>query len=290
MKGVAGALRRWKKERKNLSVLEPHIKELFDVHPPPIVDSRNKVVLLWSAKAGCTFAIKWMFQHMGLLEKALAYRGWIHSYRLDILYPSSQHRASIDDFCRDPSSYRVVKFVRQPFQRAVSSYVHVLKHGQEDVQLAAYFDGDPKKSYRFSFRDFVRYLGTVDLHKGNIHYRLQTHPLERHVIPASMFLVNLDYSMNSLPHLETYLGLPETALQLYRESHHHTRTSTSVAGQFNGDRVFDFSNSPPEAPEYRSFYDFELERGVYNAYAEDFLRYGFATTVVNLVGEEGFSP
>ena len=40
--------------------------------PQPIVDRRNKIVLLWSAKAGSVFAIKWMFKHMGLLEEALA--------------------------------------------------------------------------------------------------------------------------------------------------------------------------------------------------------------------------
>src|SRR5678816_3449204 len=33
--------------------------------PQPIVDLRNKIVLLWSAKAGSVFAIKWMFKHMG---------------------------------------------------------------------------------------------------------------------------------------------------------------------------------------------------------------------------------
>jgi Sulfotransferase family len=281
MRRAAGAFARWKKDWQKAAVLESNIKELFDVHPPPIVDSRNKIILLWSAKAGCTFAIKWMFQHMDILKEAIAYRGWIHNYRLDILYPSSQHRASIEDFCRFPSSYRVVKFVRQPFQRTVSSYVHVLQRGQEDDLLAAHFGAGAKNGPRFSFREFVRYLGTVDLREGNIHYRLQTHPLERHLIPASMFLMNLDHSMNSLPKLETRLSLPETSPQLYRESRHHTRTSAKIAKQFNGDEVFDFSNSPPDVPNYRSFYDLELERAVFNVYAEDFLRYGFATTVVS---------
>src|SRR2546430_4163633 len=93
--------------------------------PQPIVDLRNKIVLLWSAKAGSVFAIKWMFKHMGLLEEALAFHPWIHCYRMNVFCLSDRYKAAVEDFFHSPLSYRVIKFVRSPFKRAVSSYVHV---------------------------------------------------------------------------------------------------------------------------------------------------------------------
>ena|SRR5437764_1483861 len=72
------------------------------IEPRPVVDSRRKVVLLWSAKSGSTFAMKWMFAHMGLLEKALAYDSWIHCYRMHILYSSAEHEAAVQNFCKSP--------------------------------------------------------------------------------------------------------------------------------------------------------------------------------------------
>lgn len=253
---------------------------LVRIRPLPILDSKNKLALLWSAKSGCTFAIKWMFNHMGLLEEALAYDSWIHKYRIALLSRSDHHEASVEDFCKLPSSFRVVRFVRQPFKRAVSSYVHALRNGYEDAQIAAFLARGVDTTSRFSFREFVKYLESLDLRNCNIHHRIQTHPLERRFMPTSGFLVNLDHSMESLPKLESYLGLPQTDPWRYRESDHHTRTSADVSAQFCGDHLFDFTREiAPVLPDYRSFYDSDLENGVYKLYAEDFLKYGFSTTL-----------
>src|SRR4030095_11831493 len=207
--------------------------KLLDTAPRPIVDSRNKIVLLWSAKAGSTFVVKWMFEHMGVLAEALRYDRSVHRYRVEVLYTNDQHKASINDFCQSPSSYRIVKVVRQPFKRAVSSYLHAVGSGQKNPHKLSFFDEEGKPTQRFSFREFLRQLETLGLTKGNIHYRLQTHPLERHFIPTSMFLLNLDYSMKSLPKLEAHLGLPRTDPQHYRDSPHHTDRRPDLWAQWS---------------------------------------------------------
>jgi len=261
-------------------MLAPNLDQLTH-SPRAIVDRRNKIVLLWSAKAGCTFAIKWIFRHMGLLQKALAYHPWVHRYRRDVFYATDDCKAAIADLCASPSSYRIVKVVRDPFRRAVSSYVHAVRHSHEYPDLLGYFSADQAKP-TFTFREFVRYLATIDLEDSDIHYRVQTHPLERQFLPASMFLLHLEHSMESMPKLEMFLGLTQTDPQRYRDSPHHASPPASAEAEFTGDDQFQFpivGNDAPIVPHYRSFYDRNLEESVYGLYIEDFLRYGYPTRV-----------
>ena len=254
------------------------LRALITLRPSPIVDERNKLVLLWSAKSGCTFAVKWLFSHMGLLEEALAYHAWVHNYRVEKLYPSDRHKAAVQAFCASPVTFRIVKVVRNPFKRAVSSYVHAATCGYEDDQIATFLGRTVDKTIGFSFREFIQYLGSTDLSACNVHHRLQTRPLERHYTFGSSFLINLDYSMQALPRLEQYLCLPQTDPNQYRDSHHHTRASTVTDTGFVGDvRFRSLCQSTRAIPEYTEFYDAALEREVSRLYAEDFLRYGFST-------------
>lgn len=255
----------------------PDLKALFKRYPSPIVDSRNKLVLLWSAKAGCTFAIKWLFHHMDLLKES---KLRVHEYRIKKLCPSDEYKAEIEDFFQSPSAYRMVKFVRDPFKRAVSSYVQAARFGHQDAGISACLGRSLAGSGKFSFREFVRYLQTIDVSRCDIHHQKQAHPLERHLIPATMFLINLNDSMQSLPKLESFLGLQQTDPCQYRDSHHHTRTSMDIATEFSGDTVFNIYGEPtPAVPAYRTFYDKDLESAIVGLYAEDFLRYGFSTNL-----------
>jgi hypothetical protein len=216
---------------------------------------------------------------MGLLEEALAFDQWIHCYRMKVFCVSDQYKAAVEDFFQSPLSYRVIKFVRSPFKRAVSSYVHVLQNAERNSDLVETLVGAEQK-FTFSFDQFVGYLGTIDLRNSDVHYRTQTHQLERELSPGSVFLLNLDHSMESLPKLESYLGLPQTDPQQYRISSHHATRSLGAPAQFIGDQLFEFSDrGQASVPDYRSFYNRDLEQRVYHLYAEDFLRYGFSTVI-----------
>jgi Sulfotransferase family len=267
-----------RKRRKSIHQIAANL-EAVTYGPQPIVDLKNKIVLLWSAKAGSVFAIKWMFRQMGLLEEALTFDRWVHHYRMNVFYDSDRYKAGVEDFLQSPSSYRFVKFVRSPFKRAVSSYVYVLQNMERNSDLAKTLIGADQK-FTLSFSEFVTYLGTIDLRDCDVHYRTQTHELERQLCRGSMFLLNLDYSMESLPKLESYLGLSQTDPQQYRVSSHHAIRSAGTPAGFAGDQVFEFSDRGRAAvPDYRSFYNRDLEQRVYDLYVEDFLRYGFATAI-----------
>jgi hypothetical protein len=121
-----------------------------------------------------------------------------------------------------------------------------------------------EQKFTFSFNQFVGYLGTIDLRHSNVHYRTQTHELEPQLSPGSVFL----------------LGLPQTDPQQYRISSHHAIRSLGAPAQFIGDQLFEFSDrGQASVPDYRSFYNRDLEQRVYHLYAEDFFRYGFSTVI-----------
>jgi len=248
--------------------------------PRPILDSQHKLMLLWSAKAGCTFAVKWMLDHMGLLQEALAHDQWVHKFRVAKLYAGPAHKASVRDFLNSLVGYRAIKIARNPYKRAVSSYIHAARCGYEDARVSDFLTRPVEKHSGFSFREFVAYLETIDLSTCNVHHRMQVHPLERCFAPGSRFIIDLDHSMALLPKLERVLALPRTDPADYRESSHHTRTSSEADEEFRGDAAFnDLRQSKATLPGYRSFYDADLERRVYNLYPEDFLLYGFSTTL-----------
>ncbi|MBA2411158.1 MAG: sulfotransferase family 2 domain-containing protein [Gammaproteobacteria bacterium] len=244
-------------------------------------------MLLWSAKAGCTFAVKWMLDHMGLLQEALAHHKWVHNFRVAKLYAGLAHKASVRDFLNSFEGYRVIKIARNPHKRAVSSYIHAACCGYEDARVSDFLGRPVGKHSGFSFREFVAYLETIDLGNCNVHHRMQVHPLERYFVPGSRFIIDLDQSMALLPKLEYLLGLPRTDPADYRESSHHTRTSSYANEKFSGDTVYDFADKKSAViPGYRAFYDAELEERVGALYAEDFYRYAFPTSLKEHLARE----
>ncbi len=88
----------------------------------PLYSEDLQLAVLFSPKAGCTFAVKWFYFQTGILEEALAYSQWPHDYRLQVLYEQPGYR---DKVTAVPAlGARAVKFVRNPYDRAVSGYLH----------------------------------------------------------------------------------------------------------------------------------------------------------------------
>src|SRR5947209_6686716 len=118
---------------------------MVDHHQSGLIDERHKLVMLWSEKASCTTAIVMMLRHMGLLEEAKAYHYWIHKYRSEVFYKKygfvdlNKHLLS--------GKYFVFKVIRNPYDRAVSSYLHTMKYCLVD-----------EPQYRMSFEQYLMNL------------------------------------------------------------------------------------------------------------------------------------
>ncbi len=231
------------------------------------------IAVMWSPKAACTTAITWAFLHNGLLPEALAFSSWIHRYRLRRYQKDERYLDRLNNLGR--SGRHVVKIVRNPFERAVSSFVHAYRHGYEDSALAAALGRPVDKEQRFSFREFVHYLGEIDLTRCNLHHRMQVTSLERHVLfgikPHQIIRIE-DGLEAALGEIERRFGLPPTDFTHpdLRSSHHTTRVAAD--GSAADRRDLSARSLPPAA----AFYDGDLVARVARLYAEDFSRYGYA--------------
>ena len=230
------------------------------------------IVVMWSPKAACTTAITWAFQHNGLLEEALGFSHWIHRYRLRHYQKTERYLGRLRHL-RQHSRY-VVKIVRNPFERAVSSFVHAYRHDYEDFALREMLGRPIDRHQRFSFREFVDLLERSNLNRCNPHHRLQSTPLERHILfglkPHRTIKIE-DGLERALSEIEHTFNLPATDFTnpVFRSGHH---TSRAASSELAADRRDLWG---PVLPPAAAFYDDALIARVARLYAEDFQRYGY---------------
>lgn len=241
--------------------------------PPRILfDPGIKLALLWSAKSASTFAVKWFFKQAGLLEEALAYHPWIHNYRMQVYYHSDSYRQDLAKVNND--RYRVVKFVRNPYYRAVSSYIHAVKHGQADKKLNKFLGRSQNSQRNFSFREFVDYLGSIDVSRCNIHYQRQVHACEAEGVLYADYILQVEKAKHTLGIIERELGLQTTNVAELNPSKHHTKRYHSTES-FGDVKLEIVDKRKATYPETASFYDDDLILRISRIYSLDFDMYEY---------------
>jgi hypothetical protein len=89
-------------------------------------------------KSGCTTVLRWFLAHNGVLDEAIAHSRWVHDYREDTLFHATGYRRQCQAiFKRARSGVTVVKVIRDPATRAVSSFLHVLRNMRDLDHRAA---------------------------------------------------------------------------------------------------------------------------------------------------------
>lgn len=254
--------------------------------PQFIYDTKHKIVLLWSAKAACTFATKWIFNHMGILEIALEHNSWIHFYRDNVLHKSKEHFLSLERAINDKDN-KIVKIVRDPYTRAVSSYLHVVRRLSDkfndnhilDKRIGYFLNREICTSNTFTFREFVVFLENIDVRKCDIHYRIQSHPLESMNILQLTHLIRLENLENGIKQFEKQHGFDSDFSKVMGSFHNTTR---NITGKFWADHKFSFANGQRiYAPNSNEFYDEDLSERIFAIYQEDFERYHYPRTPIS---------
>lgn len=96
----------------------------------PLYSEKFPIVLCYSAKCGCSTVLKWFLEQNGLLEEAIKFDPWIHNYREKVLQSRKNYKQQcMDIFLSDNPGKIIIKVVRDPMKRAVSSYLHFLRYG-----------------------------------------------------------------------------------------------------------------------------------------------------------------
>ena len=233
-----------------------------------LVDRPRRVLLDWSAKAGCTVAIKMYLRYLGLLAEAEHYsnwvreNNWVHVYRVRVYY--ANHGLATHRDLTDPGLVKI-KVVRNPYDRAVSSYIAAVRHRLDEiVDLAGKGAGD------LSFRRFLELLESIDLSACNPHYRTQVRPYETGGVTFDAIL-HLERLSEDLAELNRRHGIALDPAGL--TSHHHIKKTDRV---MHGAADAPWPALADSIPAYASFYDPDTLRRVERLYRLDFAHYGYA--------------
>jgi hypothetical protein len=107
-----------------LSSNKRRLENAFQKRTKPLISDQLGMVVFLSPKVGFTYGCKWFFDHLGILEEALCYSEWIHDYRMEVFNKSVTYQQSLKAYIDHPAHFTTIKLVRDPYDRAVSSYIH----------------------------------------------------------------------------------------------------------------------------------------------------------------------
>ena len=253
-------------------------------------------MLLFSPKAGCTSLVKWFFFHTGKLDEALEYNPWIHRYRTEVFLTQPGYAMRSLQLL-EGGERPVVKLVRNPFDRAVSSLLHVIATADRShrqiwqrplVEGARRQAGKPMATpVRLSFRDFMQHvakIGPADEHL-NPHVAQQYRPGEEGLHPR---IIKIEQFEADIRRLEAEYGLPASPLDLLVKSKHHISGRTPppkqklMAARRRHPADWDIGYKRirnNNLPAYSEMYDDTLAELVRTNFADDFEKYGYDRTV-----------
>jgi hypothetical protein len=234
-----------------------------------IVSEAHNILFGITPKAGCTMATKIFFNHIGRLDEALSYHSWIHRYRQKYI---AEHPTSFAHLRSD--SMLKLKFIRNPYTRAVSSYIHAMKHPYEKERIESFFDiGDFRA---ISFLQFIEYLESLPIAYCNGHHALQWVPGEGQLFKYD-FLVRIEHLEEDLKVAADKGGVTLKIEDALLSSSHHLKKNTST--EFVGRTPFlDLSSGHEkltEIPSYGAFYDDETRQRIEKVYQRDFRVYPY---------------
>lgn len=244
------------------------------------------LVLMFCQKAGCTTLTKWFLYHTGRLDEALAYGRWIHRYRTEVLTRQPGYKAEAARLARS-GERPFVKLVRNPYDRAVSSFLHTLKQlnrvskGGWEIELltAARRHAGKSRGHRpaLSFLDFMRHVEATgtSLDQINGHVAKQFMPLEREVSPR---IIQLEHFQEEIRKIEDEFGLPRAPIESISSSKHHRRKDEPGAVEPGAAAALEFTREDVTTTSmlpYTAFYNEETRMLVRRAFSDDFEAYGY---------------
>jgi hypothetical protein len=183
------------------------MRRLLSVNPPPLIHPDARLVVLFSPKSACTSVVIWFFHQLGIAKQAREYHQWPHRYRTEVHYGSALHR----DACRlNLSGFKVLRVVRDPIDRAASSFRHALAYRLANKAFAELLGRTDIGKNGASFREFLDLLERLDLTACDSHYAVQRHPIERRLRVTHLINISTEDLFVRLNEVEAEIGLPVT--------------------------------------------------------------------------------
>jgi hypothetical protein len=232
------------------------------------------LLVIFSAKSACTSVLIWFLHQIGHGDAAQDYSRWPHHYRMGVYYKSRLYRMALK---KRPSRYSVVRVVRDPFERAVSSFRHMLASGAGTDLAAKALRRNDIETAGLSFSEYLDFLETCDLRTCDQHYALQRHPVEDLVSIDHLINISTENLFARLNDVEADLGLPITDFaQLGWLKHLDQARSPNKPGSISDAyrRRFNREMARNEWPKSGAFLVPEARERIARLYATDIQSYG----------------
>lgn len=231
----------------------------------PIIDFKNKLILFYSAKAGCSTAKKWFLNGAGLLEEAMTHDKWVHRYVVEEYVSKYNYYKQFPKVVGD-REYTSLKVVRNPYYRFASSYYHLLKWKEHYFPKGLADD--------FNMERFLTLLETLQKDILNSHFAPQYSQWEEvfeHLPTEILKLEHLEVNINQVN--ERYdLENPLTPMVIDK-SNAVQRQSSGLTNPHLLPYKTIFENYPKD---YGIFFKDEgFKRRVYHFYLSDFEHYNY---------------
>jgi hypothetical protein len=258
---------------------DTELNRLLCVGPRPLIDPRKRLIVIFSPKSACTSVVIWFLHQLGHTNAAQDYARLPHKYRVHVYYKSKLYRQA---FKEDLSTYSMIRVVRDPFERAVSSFRHIHRNGSADELIA----GVLKRNITtegLSFSEFLDLLEACDLNTCDSHYRIQRHPLEDRLSARYLINASAEDLFQRLNQIEADLKLAITdfgALEWLHSvdvAHSHKTAASPPADAYT--RRFSREDALSGSwPTYAAFLTPEARERIARLYATDIQAYGTSPT------------
>ena len=209
-----------------------------------LINKNKKIIIDWSAKAGCTNIVSMFFKYINL------YNTFHLQNPIDIHNERIKYRLlnKIEDSFLINTDYLKLNFVRNPYSRAVSSYLHLSINN-------------------LSFYEFLLNLFN-NKYEYNIHYASQHHLLEKKqkIYNEIIKIENIDSEIERIN--KKY----NIKLEYNSVSNHHSQKHLNEKKYVGYIKYSNIKN----IPSYKYFYDDErIKQLVYDIYKIDINLYNY---------------
>lgn len=233
------------------------------------------LIFFWSPKSGCTSLVKWFFFQIGMLDKAIKYDPWVHKYEFEVYKNDQNYIVEVLNKILD-SEKEVFKLVRNPYRRAVSSFLFLISPVEnyffrELEEIRFIFCKDTNSNKGISFKQFLYYLKKKGPYVGTI----DGHLAQQYIEDEELLIRNYIYLENfndQISEIEERYGLAKSPLEIITKSNHYFSSLMTLTGD-HSETAFTELNVP--LPTYQSFYDKETKDLVEEVFKKDFEVYGY---------------
>ena len=224
-----------------------------------LIMNNQKILIDWTPKSGCTTVCKMVFKKLGILNEALNHSSWIHNYRGNIFYKKYGTVNKNELLNGKYNNFLILKFVRNPYSRAVSSYIHAMKTKLHNLV----------GSNNISFIHFLNLLKTNKRLMNEGHWRVQKLNYENDKSILNKKFIKIEDMNNELIKLKKSNNIN---FEYNFSSNHHIKKNEGFK-KFVGGRKFNtYKNN---IPNYRYFYNEKIIKFVEEIYKDDIKTYNY---------------